>query len=214
MMGMMVWGASFVMAEFLSRHSKLVQIQEVKELMEGTGTLWESWEGKSGLELGAGLGLPSIVVSNLGARMIATDGDEVVLQLLKKNAERNAPQCRVEKLRWGSADPLTMLGLKQDLDFVLATEVLFGDNLEQWSALVETIKMVSGSNTLVLISNHANHFQSTGMDGALYKMLDQHFEVKLLSQSLLHPSFRKNGDESCFLYALRKRNRVLSGPPS
>ena len=88
---MIVWEASFVLAEFLSRHSNLTQVEEVQELMGNSGILWGSWKAKSGLELGAGLGLPSIVASNLGAKMIATDGDDSVLQLLKTNVERNAP---------------------------------------------------------------------------------------------------------------------------
>ena len=63
---------------------------------------WNSWKGKSGVELGAGLGLPSIVASNLGAKMIATDGDDAVLHLLRTNTESNLPSCRVEKLFWGT----------------------------------------------------------------------------------------------------------------
>jgi hypothetical protein len=41
------------------------------------GEVWGGdggWEGKTGVELGAGLGLPSIVASKLGVKMIATDG--------------------------------------------------------------------------------------------------------------------------------------------
>ena len=101
--GMALWEASFVMAEFLSRHGDLAQIPEIKELMGESGMCWTSWRGKSGVELGAGLGLPSIVASTLGAKMIATDGDDAVLHLLNMNAERNAHWCRVEKLFWGSA---------------------------------------------------------------------------------------------------------------
>ena len=79
--GMALWEASFVVAEFLSRHCDLAHIAEIKELM-GNGMWWKSWTGKRGVELGAGLGLPSIVASNLGAKMIATDGDDAVLHLL------------------------------------------------------------------------------------------------------------------------------------
>merc|ERR1711937_126888 len=93
--GMVVWEASFLLAEFLSRHFNLAQVEAVKELMEESGTQWEGWEEKTGLELGAGLGLPSIVASNLGAKMLATDGDDGVLQLLRKNMEHNAPSCQV-----------------------------------------------------------------------------------------------------------------------
>ena len=61
-----------------------------------------------------------------------------------------------------------MLGLKQELDFVLATELVFGDDLGQWTMLVETMKMFSRRSTLCFIANHA---KSKGMDGALHKML-------------------------------------------
>ena len=68
-----------MMAEFLTRHGDLSQVTEVKELMEVNGTPWTCWKQKSGIELGAGLGLPSIVASNLDAKMISTDGDDAVL---------------------------------------------------------------------------------------------------------------------------------------
>ena len=55
------------------------------------------------VELGAGLGLPSIVASNLGAKMIATDGDDAVLHLLGANTEYNSPLCHVQKLLCGSS---------------------------------------------------------------------------------------------------------------
>ena len=77
--GMAVWEASLVMAEFLTRHGGLSQVTEVKELMGVNGTSWNCWKEKSGVELGAGLCLPSIVASNLDAKMISTDGDDAVL---------------------------------------------------------------------------------------------------------------------------------------
>eukprot|EP00746_Dinoflagellata_sp_MGD_P140646 gnl/MRDRNA2_/MRDRNA2_73862_c0_seq2.p2 gnl/MRDRNA2_/MRDRNA2_73862_c0~~gnl/MRDRNA2_/MRDRNA2_73862_c0_seq2.p2 ORF type:complete len:137 (+),score=22.69 gnl/MRDRNA2_/MRDRNA2_73862_c0_seq2:179-589(+) len=89
--GMALWEAAYVLADFLSRHVNLAQVAEVKTLIEGTGSQWNNWQGKSGIELGAGLGLPSIVASNLGANMIATDGDDAVLSLLGINTKRNAP---------------------------------------------------------------------------------------------------------------------------
>ena len=96
--GMAMWEASFVLAEFLSQHGSLAQVAEVKELMAECSTWWSGWTGKSGVELGSGLGLPSIVASNLGAKMIATDGDDAVLRLLGMNVKHNAPSCWVQKL--------------------------------------------------------------------------------------------------------------------
>ena len=41
------------------------------------------------MELGAGLGLCSIVAHRMGLRVVATDGDESVLSSLRRNACRN-----------------------------------------------------------------------------------------------------------------------------
>ena len=45
--------------------------------------------GKRVLELGAGTGLPGIVAASLGARVVQTDRQQVVLHVCKRNAERN-----------------------------------------------------------------------------------------------------------------------------
>lgn len=39
------------------------------------------------MELGAGLGLPAMVAALRGARAIATDGEEAVMPLLRRNCE-------------------------------------------------------------------------------------------------------------------------------
>ena len=43
------------------------------------------------------------------------------------------------------------LGLKQEPDFVLAANVVY--DREMWDSLVETIKGLSGSSTLVMMAN-------------------------------------------------------------
>merc|ERR1712216_87788 len=132
----------------MGRHCDLAQVAEVKELMGQSAMTWNSWKGKRGVELGAGLGLPSIVAANLGAKMIATDGDDMVVHLLGKNMERTAPSCQVKKLLWGTQ---AALELKQH-DFVLAADVVYGSDSAVWDALLETIRALSGSSTLVVIA--------------------------------------------------------------
>lgn len=196
--GMIPWETSFVL--LLSRHGDLAQTAEVKELMLESGMCPNGWEAKSAVELGAGLGLPSIVVSNLGTKMVATDGDDAVLHLLGMNMERNAPSCWVEKLLWGSTEPLAALGLRQEPDFVLAANVVYDP--KAWDALVETIKALSGSSTLAVIAN----MRGPEHDAApFYKALSQEFAIKLLSQSLLHPAFRRHGDFSCLIHVLKRK---------
>merc|ERR1711933_228838 len=143
--GMSLFDGSLMLAEFLSSHSDLAQVAEVKELMGEDWTCWKNWKDKTGIELGAGLGLPSIVASNLGAKMVATDGDEEVLHLLDANMAHKSPSCRVVKLFWGSAETLPALGLNHKPDFLLAANVVYYP--EAWDALLDTLKTLSGSST-------------------------------------------------------------------
>jgi hypothetical protein len=74
--GVALWEGSFVLAEWLSRQGTPTGSPEMAEVMRGAWGPNESggWRGMTGVELGAGLGLPSIVASKLGLEMVATDG--------------------------------------------------------------------------------------------------------------------------------------------
>ena len=72
--GVALWEGAFVLAEWLSRQT---DPGRSKDVSAAVGEAWggdRGWTGKTGVELGAGLGLPSIVASKLGVEMIATDG--------------------------------------------------------------------------------------------------------------------------------------------
>ena len=71
--GVTLWEGSFVLAEWLSRRGEPGASEDVVDATDGA---WAgaTWEGKVGVELGAGLGLPSIVAAKLGVKMVATDG--------------------------------------------------------------------------------------------------------------------------------------------
>lgn len=43
------------------------------------------------------------------------------------------------------------------------------------------------------------------MLGPFFETLSEQFEMKLLSQSLLHPSFRKHGVGSCLIHMMRRK---------
>ena len=70
----------------------------------------------------------------------------MVIHLLSKNVERKAPSCKVKKLLWGT-EPKAALKLKQEPDFVLAADVVYGSSPEVWDALLETIKALPGQLT-------------------------------------------------------------------
>ena len=58
------------------------------------------------LELGAGLGLPSLAAAARGADVLATDWAEDAVELLLRNAERNGIGLRAEVVRWDRPEPL------------------------------------------------------------------------------------------------------------
>jgi predicted nicotinamide N-methyase len=72
------------------------------------------------LELGAGLGLPSLAAALGGADVLATDWAEDAVALLRANAERNHVRLRAELVRW---DEPERFGTGWDL--VLAADLLY-----------------------------------------------------------------------------------------
>jgi predicted nicotinamide N-methyase len=58
------------------------------------------------LELGAGLGLPSLVAAAGGAEVLATDWAEDAIELLRRNAARNELALRAELVRWDEPEAL------------------------------------------------------------------------------------------------------------
>merc|ERR1712151_335810 len=134
--------------------------------------------------------------------MIATDGDGEVLELLGMNTGRNAPSTRVEKLSWGSAGPVAALGLRQEPDFVLAADVVYGGNPEAQDALVESIKALSGGSTLVGIAQLLRRRSEVGL---FYEDLSEEFEIRSLPQRLLHPAYHGHGLNSCQIHMLRRK---------
>lgn len=78
--------------------------------------------GRRVVELGCGLGLPSLAAARAGAEVLATDASEEALELLHENARRNAVEIDTERVEWGSADELVA---RAPFDVVLAADVLY-----------------------------------------------------------------------------------------
>lgn len=77
--------------------------------------------GKVVLELGCGLGLPSLAAARGGASVVATDWTPAALALLERNARANAVALETTLLRWDSPGPLAA----RSFDCVLAADVLY-----------------------------------------------------------------------------------------
>lgn len=88
--------------------------------------------GRRVVELGCGLGLPSLVAAARGARVLATDWAPDALDLLRRNAARNGLALDVALARWD--DPGAFGG---GFDLALAADVLYEPrNVPQLLALL------------------------------------------------------------------------------
>jgi predicted nicotinamide N-methyase len=86
------------------------------------------------LEVGCGLGLPSLAAALGGASVLATDWAEDAIALLRRNARRNGASLHTEVVRWDDAGPL-LRGAPWDL--VLGADLLYeARNADQLTALL------------------------------------------------------------------------------
>jgi predicted nicotinamide N-methyase len=79
-------------------------------------------QGKRVVELGCGLGLPSLTAAAGGADVLATDWAPDAVGLLRRNAARNGIAMRVEIVSWDEPEPLLA---ESPWDLVLAADVLY-----------------------------------------------------------------------------------------
>jgi predicted nicotinamide N-methyase len=79
-------------------------------------------KGARVLELGCGLGLPSIAAARAGGRVLAVDWSPAAIDLLAANAARNGVAVEGAVVSWTAPDPLLE---RAPFDLVLAADVLY-----------------------------------------------------------------------------------------
>ena len=137
---------------------------------------------------------------------ILNTGDDDVLSLLKKNMKKNASEgSSTKKLVWGAGDALEILELKRHPDFILATDVVYGNDTSKWKALVDTMKRLAGRDTLILIGNVRRYPAGHPLAETTFytEATKEDFDRAEVPVSSLHPEFRKTGAGSCVIHALR-----------
>lgn len=78
--------------------------------------------GRRVVELGCGLGLPSLVAARAGARVLATDWSPEALELLERNSARNGVDLRTAVVDW--REPGRLLA-EAPWDLVLGADLLY-----------------------------------------------------------------------------------------
>jgi predicted nicotinamide N-methyase len=110
------------------------------------------------LELGCGLGLPSIVAALRGAQVLATDWSPDAVEVAARNAERNRAPLETALAAWGEASAVVD-GAPWDL--VLGADLLYERrNVEQLLDLLPRL----GAD--VLLAEPGRPFESTFLERA------------------------------------------------
>ena len=78
--------------------------------------------GRRVVELGCGLGVPSLAAARGGADVLATDADEEALELLERNARENGLGVATAQVEWETPGDLVA---RAPFDLVLAADVLY-----------------------------------------------------------------------------------------
>jgi|SRR5215211_562019 len=78
--------------------------------------------GRRVVELGCGLGMPSIAAARAGAEVLATDSSFEALALVERNAGENGVAVETAAVDWNAPDELVR---RAPFDLVLAADVLY-----------------------------------------------------------------------------------------
>jgi len=109
--------------------------------------------GKRVLELGAGTGLPGIVAASLGAQVVETDRQRLVLHVCRTNAERNG----LTTLEHREAD-FTAWDDRSAYDCILGSDILYADGLHPHLRAIFEGNLAEGGTILL-----ADPFRKTSL---------------------------------------------------
>lgn len=142
-----LWPSAIALSEYITEHSALVKNQDV-------------------IELGCGLGLPGMVASNLGGKVLMTDYLEEALSFARLNWEQNlSSEFNSELVDWRNIDD------KKKYDIVLASDVAYENR--SFQPLLIALKSLVKKNGRILLSEPNRKFSSPFIE-----LLKTEFEIK------------------------------------
>jgi predicted nicotinamide N-methyase len=142
-----IWPASIVLADYLVH----LEVQPAKRF----------------LEIGAGMGLVSIVATHLGHNFTLTEYDAHALNFARANALINkCPTLVTRKLDWYKPD------LQDVFDYIVGSEVLYKE--ESFQPLLKLFKkLLKPAGEVILVGEIRKH------DRAFYRAMEPFFDLKI-----------------------------------
>lgn len=129
-----LWPSSEALALYLADHPELVK-------------------NKTVLELGCGLGLPSLVATHLGGKVLATDFHPDVEEYFKRNCRHSSIDCDYQRLNW--RENTTDVG---QFDVVIGSDVLYESKHPREVAL-GLLRFVKKGGTVILSDPGRSYLQ-------------------------------------------------------
>lgn len=155
-----LWPAAEALTSFLEKNPKLVR-------------------GKRVLELGCGLGLPSLVATHLGGEVLATDYHPDVEKFFQRNCRHSSIECDYQRLNWREEG--ANIG---KFDIVMGSDVLYESKHPKEVAL-GLLRFLSPNGKILLADPGRNY---------LRPFLEAMEELALLERS---ESIFVEGKENC-----------------
>lgn len=129
-----LWAGSIGLAEYLGVHPEIVK-------------------NKSVLELGCGLGLPSLVAAHLGGEVLATDFHPDVEEYFKRNCRHSSIHCDYQRMNWREER-----NDSQKFDVVIGSDVLY-ESRHPGEVARGLMKFCKPEGTIILSDPGRNYLQ-------------------------------------------------------
>jgi predicted nicotinamide N-methyase len=142
-----LWASSVAMSQFLLQNKDLLL-------------------GKNVIEIGAGLGLPSIVAAPFAQRVTVTDYVQEALDFSQKNFALN--QVLTENVQFHLLDWRNLSGITQKYDVIIASDVAY--ERKAFDDLEKCLAILSHADSIILLSE-PNRSQNRIQKTAVFEIL-------------------------------------------